>query len=207
MRSGAPIYHTNVLMSVGTRFAAICAECIAQDAPAPCWTCCAPGGRTVVELSMEQMHAFAGNMLELRIAHRRAVIAMSRRPIVADSRRNCDALQAAGGPIVAAQFPPSNASAAAACAACLRKFICRRLRDAHVCVTTFLHLNTRQSHPDNARTRRQNPAGLSARLTDRQPDRRPAARRRGYSHAWAAAMPAAPMHCARRVTGLRSGSC
>lgn len=74
---GTPIYHTNVLMCIGTRFAVLCAESI-EDAERRAAVCriLESTGHDVLGISHEQMHAFVGNMLELRGA-RGAVIAMS----------------------------------------------------------------------------------------------------------------------------------
>jgi hypothetical protein len=76
-RAGAPIYHTNVLMSVGTRFAALCAESIEPERRAAIADLLSASGRTIVELTYAQMHSFAGNMLELRTRTGEAVVAMS----------------------------------------------------------------------------------------------------------------------------------
>lgn len=75
--NGAPIYHTNVLMSVGTRFAAVCTAAIEEGRRSAITTLLETTGHSLVELSFEQMHAFAGNMLELRTRTGGYVIAMS----------------------------------------------------------------------------------------------------------------------------------
>ncbi|WP_405220885.1 citrulline utilization hydrolase CtlX [Lentisalinibacter sediminis] len=64
---GEPIYHTNVMMWVGERMAAVCAESV-RDAEQreALLAALAEGRRTVLELSLAQVMAFAGNMLELR---------------------------------------------------------------------------------------------------------------------------------------------
>ena len=74
---GAPIYHTNVLMSVGTRFAAICSDCIESSRRHAVVTMLRNSGRTVIDLSLQQLQTFAGNMLELRSQSGDSVIAMS----------------------------------------------------------------------------------------------------------------------------------
>jgi hypothetical protein len=74
---GAPIYHTNVLMSVGTRFAAVCSACIREDERAAVLDALRTTGHAILDLTFEQMAAFAGNMLELRSARCGAVVAMS----------------------------------------------------------------------------------------------------------------------------------
>ena len=77
-RDGAPIYHTNVLMNVGEQLAVICAEAIPrEDQRAAVLASLRDTGHDVVEISFDQMDAFAGNMLELRSASGERVIAMS----------------------------------------------------------------------------------------------------------------------------------
>jgi len=77
-RDGAAIYHTNVLMNVGEEVAVICAEAIPRDdqRQAVCSSLESTGHR-VVEISYDQMDAFAGNMLELRSASGERIVAMS----------------------------------------------------------------------------------------------------------------------------------
>jgi len=76
-KDGAPIYHTNVLMSVGTKFAAVCTAAIAADRREAVVKVLEASGRTLVDLSFDQMHSFAGNMLELRTTKGGLVVAMS----------------------------------------------------------------------------------------------------------------------------------
>lgn len=75
--AGVPIYHTNVLMWIGERVAAVCAESIRGDARTRVCRRLRDSGREVVELDAQQMHAFAGNMLELRTERGERVLAMS----------------------------------------------------------------------------------------------------------------------------------
>jgi hypothetical protein len=75
--NGDPIYHTNVLMSVGTRWAAVCSSAIEEGRRAAIESLLSSTGHDVIELSFEQMHSFAGNMLELRARDGGHVIAMS----------------------------------------------------------------------------------------------------------------------------------
>lgn len=75
-RAGTPIYHTNVLMSVGTRLALVGSSLIRDPAQREVVLgrlrdC----GKTVIELTEEQVCQFAGNCIEL-LGHR-LVLAMS----------------------------------------------------------------------------------------------------------------------------------
>jgi hypothetical protein len=75
---GAPIYHTNVMMNVGERIAVICDEAIRQtEQREAVLTSLRSTGHDVISLSYAQLHAFAGNMLELRGASGDRVLAMS----------------------------------------------------------------------------------------------------------------------------------
>ena len=77
-RDGIPIYHTNVLMNVGEAVAVICDEAIARDDQREAvLTRLRDTGHEVVSLSYDQLHAFAGNMLELRNEDGDRVLAMS----------------------------------------------------------------------------------------------------------------------------------
>ncbi len=76
--AGAPIYHTNVVMCVGTRFAVICAEAIDDAARrAAVLRILEDTGHEIVTISRAQMGAFAGNLLELRSSTGRPLIVMS----------------------------------------------------------------------------------------------------------------------------------
>jgi len=74
---GMPVYHTNVLMAVGTGFAVLCGEAISDRAHRSAVTeKLRATGHEVLEISIGQMIRFAGNILELMPASG-AVIAMS----------------------------------------------------------------------------------------------------------------------------------
>lgn len=73
-----PIYHTNVMMSVGTEFAAVCLDAI--DDPEERDIVVASlkeDGLTIVELSEAQIEQFAGNMLELNGTSGRVIVMSS----------------------------------------------------------------------------------------------------------------------------------
>lgn len=80
-RHGVPIYHTNVVMSVGTGFAVVCSDAIREDKRAAVLDALRAGGRAVAELSFEQMENFAANVLELRASSGERVLAMSARAL------------------------------------------------------------------------------------------------------------------------------
>jgi hypothetical protein len=62
---GAPPYHTNVMLWIGTHCAGVCAEAIAAGDRGRVLAALGSGGRDVVPLSLDAITHFAGNMLEL----------------------------------------------------------------------------------------------------------------------------------------------
>jgi hypothetical protein len=72
-----PIYHTNVMMAIGARFAVLCGEAIPDlEHRAAVAEKLRASGHQVIEISRDQMQQFAGNLLELAPAAGNA-IAMS----------------------------------------------------------------------------------------------------------------------------------
>lgn len=76
---GVPVYHTNVLLSVGTRFAVVCAEAVASERCDELLEQLRAGGRHVEAIDRRQMAGFVGNVLEVRDRQGATVLAMSRR--------------------------------------------------------------------------------------------------------------------------------
>jgi hypothetical protein len=65
----APVYHTNVVMAIGTRFAVICGEAIALTAHRDAvFNKLRAAGHEIVDISLRQMQEFAANLLELSTA-------------------------------------------------------------------------------------------------------------------------------------------
>ena len=88
---GRPIYHTNVMLSVCTSVAVVCAESIPDpDARRRVLDALSTGGRTVVDITFAQVDAFCGNVLEVRRADGApALVASARawRAFTPDQRR------------------------------------------------------------------------------------------------------------------------
>ncbi len=103
--SGASIYHTNVLMSVGECFAAICSACIEPSRREAVVRLLESSGRVIVDLTLEQMQNFAGNMLELRTQSGASVIAMSQCARNSLDPSQFAVLTARGETIVSADIP------------------------------------------------------------------------------------------------------
>lgn len=66
-KEGRPVYHTNVLMTLGEGFSVLCEEAIDEE-----WELIAirqileSTGYAIIPISKDQMHCFAGNMLEVK---------------------------------------------------------------------------------------------------------------------------------------------
>lgn len=76
-RAGNPIYHTNVLLSLGTNFALLCAEAVADEHRRRLTDEIAASERTIVDLAYDQLRGFGCNVLELRNNSGEPVIALS----------------------------------------------------------------------------------------------------------------------------------
>ena len=75
---GSPVYHTNVVMSVGTKVAVLCMEAI-SDPESRQEVCDAleQTGHQILEISLEQLTYFAGNMLEVQNSNGQSIWVMS----------------------------------------------------------------------------------------------------------------------------------
>ena len=63
-RNNQPVYHTNVVMSIGPSIAVCCFDAILDENDRQgLWTLLSKSGKTVVPISLAQMESFAGNML------------------------------------------------------------------------------------------------------------------------------------------------
>lgn len=79
--TGTPIYHTNVMMCIGTEFALICPDMIVDShRRLEILNRLENSGRQIVDLSYEQVDNFAGNGLELTGANG-SLLAMSEKAV------------------------------------------------------------------------------------------------------------------------------
>ena len=99
-RDGHAIYHTNVLLSIGTRFAVIASCALRDEAERRRIVARLAEQREVIDLSFEQLHSFAGNLLELR-AGNAPVIALSAAALASLHAPQRRALEAHGELVVA----------------------------------------------------------------------------------------------------------
>jgi hypothetical protein len=76
-RSGKPIYHTNVLLSLGTRFAVVCTETVTPEYREVLLGEIDRTDRKLIDVDYDQMRQFACNILELKGRDGAPLIALS----------------------------------------------------------------------------------------------------------------------------------
>lgn len=73
-----PIYHTNVMMCVADQFVVICLDCIDdEDERRMVVDAMVKSGKQIVEIKEDQMHQFAGNMLQVSNKEGKKFLVMS----------------------------------------------------------------------------------------------------------------------------------
>ena len=77
-RAGKPIYHTNVMMSVGPQYAVACIECLPDPQEQQrLRESLTRSGKELIEISLDQVEHFAGNQLALFDRDDKTLIVMS----------------------------------------------------------------------------------------------------------------------------------
>lgn len=77
--NGIPIYHTNVMMALGTGYVVICMDSIKDiDQKNKLMDAFAVDGLEIIDIEFDQLANFAGNMLELRNAEDQRHLVMSK---------------------------------------------------------------------------------------------------------------------------------
>jgi hypothetical protein len=102
---GIPYYHTNVMMSLGTRFAMVCVESVAPADRHRLIDDIEASGRSVIAVTREQVAAFACNILELQDGAGRPLVAMSSGALQSLHQGQRHALETLGGELVASPIP------------------------------------------------------------------------------------------------------
>ncbi len=73
------IYHTNVMMCVGKQFAVVCLDTIKDENERQTVTkSLTDAGKEIVDITLEQMNHFAGNMLEVQGTDGKSLLVMSK---------------------------------------------------------------------------------------------------------------------------------
>jgi len=76
--TGFPIYHTNVMMCIGDKFAVVCFESIPNpQEKEKVRESLSKSGKEIIEISLEQMNRFAGNMLQVSNKMGESLLVMS----------------------------------------------------------------------------------------------------------------------------------
>lgn len=76
--NGMPIYHTNVLMCVADRYVVICLDSIINhDEKAQVTETILKTGKEIIDISFQQLNAFAGNMLQIESRRGEKLLVMS----------------------------------------------------------------------------------------------------------------------------------
>lgn len=84
--AGRPLYHTNVMLAVGTHWVVVCPDALGAADRARVLGRLRGGGRELIEVTLPAMHAFAANLLELTAtaaAVERRIVVMSARAAAA----------------------------------------------------------------------------------------------------------------------------
>lgn len=88
------IYHTNVMMCVGEKFAVVCLDAIKDlDDRVSLIESLEEFNKEVIEISLEQMENFAGNMLELKGSQNKRVLVMSESARKSLTKNQIDSLE------------------------------------------------------------------------------------------------------------------
>jgi len=103
--NGQPIYHTNVLMCVGSGFAVLCTDAIAAPERQGVLHALQSTGHEIIEITLQQMQRFAGNMLALRNQNGQPLVAMSQTAFDALRPAQRSRLEALGGQLITAAIP------------------------------------------------------------------------------------------------------
>jgi hypothetical protein len=106
---GVPIYHTNVMLAIGSRFAVVAAEPMAAADRERVLAMLRDSGRTVECIDAAQVSSYAGNVLELRGQDGGRILAMSRSAAAAFGTAALERLQACVDRRVVASIPTIEA--------------------------------------------------------------------------------------------------
>jgi hypothetical protein len=103
--AGTAVYHTNVILAIGTRFVVAALDSIDERDRARVRQRLVDTGRTVVAIDREQVRRFAGNVLELRATDGASVLALSAQAQAAFDDSNAERLRRSVDRIVSAPVP------------------------------------------------------------------------------------------------------
>lgn len=112
--AGQPLYHTNIMLAVGTHWVVVCADAIAAAERERVLGRLRQSGRELIQITLPALHAFAGNLLELAAtatAAERLVVVLSERAAAAlrDEPAAWQRLRAAVDEVIAVPVPTIEA--------------------------------------------------------------------------------------------------
>jgi len=89
-----PIYHTNVMMCIGDRFAVICLDSIRnEEEKLGVMLKLTNSGKTIIEITLDQMNHFAGNMLQVANQNGESLLVMSEQAYLSLSKEQVALLE------------------------------------------------------------------------------------------------------------------
>lgn len=98
---GDPVYHTNVVMCMTSSAAVVCMEAVAEGDRNQLLKCLADSGRRLIDISVQQMNSFAGNMLSLENHQGKPLLVLSSSALSAFTPEQKEILFADGMGVVA----------------------------------------------------------------------------------------------------------
>jgi hypothetical protein len=104
-----PVYHTNVLLSLGTHFAALCLDAVAEEHRYRLVAEIERTGRTIIPMSYEQLRNFSCNMIELRNSDDEPVVPISSTAMKVLRPDQLRVLETLGGELVEIPIPTIEA--------------------------------------------------------------------------------------------------
>ena len=87
---GQEIYHTNVMMCIASDYVVICSESIPEDQRTEVLGALTKTGHEIVDISLAQVHQFAGNMLELEDKNGQSILVMSKAAFLSLTKTQVD---------------------------------------------------------------------------------------------------------------------
>ena len=100
-RNGMPIYHTNVMMSIGSHFAVICSASINDELErAAVLDELRHSGKEIIDITPDQMHGMAANILEVKSVTGKAKIVLSQTAYAAFTPAQLKMLEKSGDLVV-----------------------------------------------------------------------------------------------------------
>ena len=92
-KDGLAVYHTNVIMCIAAKYTVICLESIPEEQQATVIEALESTGHEIIPITMDQMYAFAGNMLEVLDGDGNSTLVMSSTALDCLDEQEMDAIR------------------------------------------------------------------------------------------------------------------